>query len=100
MKSGLKIRWTDEATINLESIIVYLESNWKSKEIKRFFQKLEKQLHILSTFPEAYPLSMKKEKVHRCVVSKHLTIYYTIEDECLVLLSLFDTRQHPSRAKI
>ena len=44
MKNGLKIRWTEEATKNLESIIIYLESNWTDKELKRFFQKLEKQM--------------------------------------------------------
>ena len=43
MKSGLKIRWTEEATKNLENIIIYLETNWTPKELKKFFQKLEKQ---------------------------------------------------------
>jgi plasmid stabilization system protein ParE len=100
MKSGLKIRWTEEATKNLESIINYLESNWTSKELIKFFQKLEKQLLLLSLFPEAYPFSIRRRKIHRCVLSKYLTIYYTIEDECLVLLSIFDTRQHPSKMKI
>jgi plasmid stabilization system protein ParE len=100
MKSGLKIRWTEEATNNLESIIAYLESNWTSKELTKFFQKLEKQILLLSHFPEAYPLSVKRRKIHRCVFTKNLTIYYTVEDECLVLLSLFDTRQNPSKVKI
>ena len=100
MKSGLKIRWTEEATKNLESIIIYLESNWTLKELTKFFQKLEKQLRLLSLFPEAYPFSIKIRKIHRCVLSKNLTIYYTVEDEYLVLLSIFDTRQHPSKMKI
>jgi plasmid stabilization system protein ParE len=100
MRSGLKIRWTEEATKNLESIIIYLESNWTSKELTKFFQKLEKQLLLLSLFPEAYPFSIRRRKIHRCVLSKILTIYYTVEDEYLVLLSIFDTRQHPSKLKI
>jgi addiction module RelE/StbE family toxin len=100
MKSGLKIRWTEEATNNLESIIIYLETNWTSKELKKFFQRLEKQILLLSFFPEAYPLSSKQKKIHRCVLTKNLTIYYTVKDEYLVLLSLFDTRQHPSKLKI
>lgn len=40
MKSGLKIRWTEEASNNLDSIITYLEDNWTSKELTRFFTKL------------------------------------------------------------
>jgi len=100
MKNGLKIRWTEEATKNLESIVAYLESNWTPKELKKFFRKLEKQLLILSLFPEAYPISLKKKQVHRCVFSKNLTIYYITADDSLIILSLFDTRQDPSKLRI
>jgi len=100
MKNGLKIRWTEEATKNLESIIIYLESNWTDKELKRFFQKLEKQILIISNFPEAYPLSKYKKGTHRCVLTKNLTIYYTIKEDCIVLLSIFDTRQNPDKLEI
>jgi plasmid stabilization system protein ParE len=100
MKSGLKIRWTEEATKNLESIILYLETNWTPKELRKFFQKLEKQLVLISIFPDAYPLSLKKKKIHRCVFAKNLTVYYTVKDEYLVLLSIFDTRQQPVKVKI
>jgi len=100
MKSGLKIRWTEEAKKNLKSIIIYLETNWTSKELKKFFEKLEKQLLLLSIFPEAYPFSLKKKKIHRCVLTKNLTIYYSVEEEFLVLLSIFDSRQHPSKVKL
>lgn len=99
MKSGLKIRWTEEASNNLDSIITYLEDNWTTKELTRFFTKLEKQISILSIFPEAFPISKKKSRVHRCVFMKQLTIYYTIENEHLVLLSIFDNRQNPNKIK-
>lgn len=99
MKSGLKIRWTEEASKNLDSIITYLEDNWTTKELTRFFTKLEKQISILSIFPEAFPISKKKSRVHRCVFMKQLTIYYTIENEHLVLLSIFDNRQNPNKIK-
>lgn len=99
MKSGLKIRWTEEATKNLDSIISYLENNWTNKELTRFFTKLEKQLSILSIFPEAFPKSKKKSQVHRCVFIKQLTIYYTVENEHIVLLSIFDNRQNPIKIK-
>jgi plasmid stabilization system protein ParE len=67
MKSGLKIRWSEEAIKNLENIINYLESNWTSKELSKFFIKLEKQILLLSLFPEAFPVSTKKNKIHPCV---------------------------------
>jgi plasmid stabilization system protein ParE len=100
MKSGLKIRWTEEASKNLDGIILYLEINWTSKELKSFFRKLEKQLLILSIFPEAYPFSVKKKNIRRCVFTKNLAIYYIVGEEVLVLLSIFDTRQQPSNVRI
>ncbi len=100
MQNGLKIKWTDESTKNLESIVTYLESNWTQKELKRFFRKLEKQLYILSLFPEAYPISHKKKNVHRCVLLKNLTLYYSVADGSIIILSLFDTRQDLSKLKI
>jgi plasmid stabilization system protein ParE len=100
MKSILKIKWTEEAQNNLENIISYLETNWTEKELKSFFTKLEKQLELLSIFPQAYPISIKRKKVHRCVFTKILTIYYTIDKGFIVLLSIFDTRQHPKELKI
>jgi plasmid stabilization system protein ParE len=100
MRSILKIRWTEEATNNLENIILYLEANWSEKELKTFFTKLEKQLELISIFPQAYPISLKRTRVHRCVFTKNLTIYYTVDDGFIVILSIFDTRQHPRRLKI
>ena len=42
MKSGFKIIWSDEAKNNLSWIINYLEINWTEKELRFFFQGLEK----------------------------------------------------------
>jgi plasmid stabilization system protein ParE len=100
MKSTLRIRWTEEASNNLENIVKYLESNWSEKELKSFFLKLEKQLELISIFPQAYPLSALTKKVHRCVFLENLSIYYTIDNEFIVLLSIFDTRQNPKKLKV
>lgn len=100
MKSGLKIKWSLEAVQNLDSIIAYLEENWTHKEISKFITKFEKQLSIISTFPFAYPISKKKKNVHRCVMSKNITVYYTIREETVFLLSIFDSRQDPKKLKI
>jgi len=100
MKSGLKIKWSEEAINNLDNIIAWLESNWTHKELRNLFRKFEKQLMILSLFPEAYPVAWAKKRIHRCVFTKNLTIYYKVNENNLELLSIFDTRQHSSKARI
>ena len=71
MQNGLKIKWTEEAINNLEDILSYLKIRWTTREINRFFIKLEKQLIILSLFPEAFPRS-QINFVHRCVFQNNL----------------------------
>ena len=100
MKNILRIRWTEEASNNLENIVKYLESNWSEKELKSFFLKLEKQLELISIFPQAYPLSAFTKKIHRCVFLENLSIYYIIDNESIILLSIFDTRQNPKKLKL
>jgi hypothetical protein len=65
MKSGLKIKWSEEAINNLDNIIAWA-----------------------------------KKRIHRCVFTKNLTIYYKVNENNLELLSIFDTRQHSSKARI
>lgn len=100
MKNGLRIEWSDEAIINLETIISYFEFRWTNSELKDFAKSLEKQLKIISTHPKAFPISIKRKSVHRCVMSKQTSIYYTIDSERIVLLSLFDNRMNPEKLKL
>lgn len=100
MKNILRIRWSEEASNNLENIVKYFESNWSEKELKSFFLKLEKQLELISIFPQAYPLSAFTNKIHRCVFMENLSIYYIIDNESIILLSIFDTRQDPKKLRV
>ncbi len=98
MSIGFTIKWTAEASTNLEEISHYIEEHWTEKEIRKFFIKLEKQLEILAHFPTAYPTSKKHNDIHRCVFTRELTIYYTIQGNTFVLLSVFDVRQDPQKS--
>ena len=100
MKNGLRIDWSEEAVVNLESIISYLETHWTNRELKNFAKSLDEQLKIISFHPKAFPSSNKRKNVHRCVMSKLTSIYYTIDSDRIILLSLFDNRMNPDKLKI
>ena len=51
MKSGYNIKWTDEALNNLKLITDYLITKWTERELKIFYNKLEKNLTIISKNP-------------------------------------------------
>jgi plasmid stabilization system protein ParE len=100
MSSIYSFIWTDEAINNLNGIINYLEQNWSLSEKSNFFKKLEKRIGIIKQFPEIFPKSQKSNNVHRSVLTEQITIYYSIEDQIIKILSLFDVRQDPSKLKI
>lgn len=62
MKSGFKIIWSDEAKNNLSWIINYLEINWTEKELRFFFQGLEKTFQLISQNPQLFRLTNKRKK--------------------------------------
>ena len=100
MKSGYDIDWSDEALNNLSQIIHYLETNWTEKELKKFFQRLDKVLLLISKNPQLFSLTNKRKKVRRCIFSKQTSIYYKFEDEKIFLVTLFDNRQDPKKLKL
>jgi len=100
MKSGYNIKWTDEALNNLKLITDYLITKWTERELKIFYNKLEKNLTIISKNPFVFPESGLKKTVRRSVLSKQTTIYYQIKKENVTILSLFDNRRDSKSIKL
>ena len=97
MENIYKIVWTKEANGNLDQIISYLEKEWTNKEIKSFFVKLEKAIALLSARPLLFRATNKRKQIHRCLLTRQVSIYYKIVNETIVILSIFDNRQNPSK---
>lgn len=100
MRSGYSIFWTDEANSNYDSIINYLEKNWSIKEKSVFVKKLEKRIELIKKYPEIFPEYRLSKKTFRSVLTEQITIYYSIENQIIKILTLFDVRQNPEKLKI
>jgi plasmid stabilization system protein ParE len=99
MKDISKVLWTEEANKNLSNIIKYLEDNWTKREIEKFLKKLNKQISIIQSQPDSFPKT-NNYNVRRSVVAKQITLYYSISQDTLNIVSLFDNRQNPQKLKI
>ena len=99
MKNISKVLWTEEANKNLSSIIKYLEDNWTKREIEKFLKKLNKHISIIQSQPDSFPKT-NNYNVRRSVVTKQITLYYSISQDTLNIVSLFDNRQDPQKLKI
>ena len=96
MKSTFKIIWSEESLDNLDSIVDYLDKNWTNKEIFSFFYGVNRLIRIIKDKPFTFPYS-NNLKIRRAVLSKKITLYYTVLEESVVIISLFDTRQNPKK---
>jgi plasmid stabilization system protein ParE len=95
MRSGYNVSWTNEAIIQLDLIVDYLQNNWAEKEINKFFKKLEKRIELISRNPHAFPVVDKRINIRKSVLSEQTSIYYEIKPDIVVILTLFDNRKDP-----
>lgn len=99
MKSGYKIHWTDNALDELAQTIGYLEENFTDKEIRRLALKIESTTELISQNPNIFPKSDSKE-VYKVVILKYNTLYYSVKEDSVEILSFFSNRQSPVKRKI
>lgn len=96
MKDIYNLIWSDEALEGFKEIIVYLELNFSEKDVKKFARRFDKQLKIIQTNPFAFSRSYQSKKIRRSIVAKLTSIYYSIEDDSIKLISIRDVRKDQS----
>lgn len=93
MKNGYSIKWSEDSVKDIQNIIQYLTDNWTEREIKRFFQRLERSISIIQIFPHAFPISPTNPSIRKCVNQKLNSIYYWIGETEITILSISDNRR-------
>lgn len=87
------------AAKNLEKILDYLDAEWSEKVKVDFILTLDKSLFQACKHPLSYEKSQLKQGLHRCVVNKQITLYYTFDTKSIYVVTIFDTRQNPEKLK-
>ncbi|MFI1770953.1 type II toxin-antitoxin system RelE/ParE family toxin [Thalassobellus citreus] len=100
MKSGYKVLWTDHAMSELKETIEYLEENWTERELRRFSEKLDHTIELISKAPDIFPSSFEKTEIRKAVVEKHNNLYYRVIEDSVEIISLFSNRKNPDNKKI
>ncbi len=83
----------------LENVFIYLTENWSLKVKADFVKKLDKTIEIIKNQPEIFPESNKESGLHKCVITKHIILYYRFDAKTIKIITFFDTRQHPHKLK-
>jgi plasmid stabilization system protein ParE len=89
------IVWSPLAESDFANILEYLFENWDEKVLNQFIDLTENILWQISINPRPFPVINKKEKIRKCVLTKHNTMFYRDSKSRVDILRIYDTRQDP-----
>jgi plasmid stabilization system protein ParE len=90
-KKKLVIEYSKQSLINAKEIVTYLKWKFTDKEVNKFYQALNDFEKIISVYPTLYSESQKM-KIRRVVLSKVLSVYYSINRNKILIIAIFDNR--------
>jgi len=93
-----QIFWTSAAKKSYEEVIEFLTQNWSQKEVNQFILRTEEVLILMSNNPNIYP--EVGPDLHRCILSKHNSLFFKIDDNKITILACWDNRKDPGNLKI
>ena len=83
----------------LDNLLFYLEARFSLQTKKKFALKFNGFIKIISEDPETFKKSDSNVNLRKCVISKQTTLYYKFNNNQIRILSVFDTRQNPTKIK-
>jgi plasmid stabilization system protein ParE len=93
-----KIIWSADAVSDYEQNIEYLLEKWSIKETQQFIDEVAEILDTISKMPELFPLSDYRN-IRKCVVRKQISILYTVNDDTIELVRVWNNKQNPKKLK-
>ena len=88
-----------EAKEDIENILNYLSENWNSNIVQELLQKLNTFYFIVSINPRLFGYHNKAKKIRKYLLSRHNIIYYRIHKNEVQIITVFDTRQNPTKLR-
>lgn len=94
-----KVKISKTAERKISKLFNYLIENWSVKVKSDFVKKLDKSIDIIKSEPRIFPESGKYPGLHKCVVTKQITLYYRYNSKNIFIVTIFDSRQNPIKLK-
>ena len=90
-----QVVWSRLSESDFAKILEYLNENWDVNVTISFIDLTESILKQISANPRQFPVIYKKEKIRKCVLTKHNTLFYRDNKTQIEILRIYDTRQDP-----
>lgn len=89
----MKLKYTQRAENDLRIAISWYEEQRKGLGLE-FLDCIEFAIKRILAFPESY--ERPHASFHRCIIRRFpFSIFYTLEDEVILIHAIFDNRQDP-----
>ena len=91
-----QVVWSPLSESDFAKILKYLNENWDEKVTNQFIDLIENILEQISINPRQFPVIYIKEKIRKCVLTKHNSMFYRDSNTQVDILRIYDTRQDPN----
>jgi plasmid stabilization system protein ParE len=89
--------WSPSAESDFANILEYLNEKWDEIVATHFIDLTEESIEQISINPRQFPVIFKKEKIRKCVLTKHNSLFYRDSKTQIEILRIYDTRQDPDK---
>ena len=96
---GYNVIWTIKAIVSLQNLHNFIKTE-SPESAKKVITALVSLGNTLSTLPYRFPLEpnlIDEPEKFRFVVKWNYKLIYTIEDDQVMIVEVFDTRRDPSK---
>lgn len=95
------VKWTTEAKFTLNENLDYLSKEWDVLTINNFLDRIDEVVSSIEHNPHLYPVYRESDEVHKCVVNKHITLFYRVVNSARIdLITFWNTHQDPKSLKV
>lgn len=88
------------AKSKIAQTIDYLFENWNITVQENFTFEVERCIRIITKNPYTFAIDHHIPKVRKCTVTPLNILYYMIQENNIVVLSLEDTRMNPENIRL
>jgi|SRR5688572_26946366 len=96
-KRALVIEWSARSLKQTAGIQDYLITKFSEKEVAGFYDLLLSFESTVARFPDLYPKFSGRKKLHRAVLNKNLSVYYSVTKSRIFMVSVLDNRMDHSK---
>jgi len=95
----MNVTWAPQAKKDFWNNIDYLEGEWSEKAAQNFIDKVNTTIELLKNDNVLF-IKTNFKSVYKIVITKHISLYYRIENTNLDLLRFWNTFQDTEKFKL